>query len=221
MPLWGWFALAGIGYLLLSGRSSSYLASTSQGDVRSRTPEDWQALWSTAQQLGTTPQVIGLVLFEESGMDPGARNTNGYPNDPTKWCGGVNQFCPGTYEYWVNVPMTDYLTWSMAEQLVPIGNFWAAKPHFTTSRDLFWLNFLPASYVEGADPSTVVNDPSKMNAHYATVTVPASNPALFPNGKTVLTAGDIDDYLAAQAQAPGWQYALQQIAANAPSNVVA
>jgi hypothetical protein len=215
VPIWAWATLAaGVGWLFLS-RSSSYPASTSQGDVSSRTDADWQALWALAQRLGVTPQVLGLVLYEESGMDPGAKNTNG-SSDPNKWCVGLNQFCPGTYESWVSVDRPTYLTWSMAQQLGPIGAFWASKPSFTTARDLFWLNFLPASYVEGASPDTVVNDPTKMDAHYATVTVPAANTGLF-QGRSVLTAGDIDAYLASYASSPGWQLALQKIAENAPS----
>jgi len=216
MPIWAWIALAaGVGWLITSSSGSSYPASTSQGDVSDRTDADWQALWALAQQLGSTPQILGLILFEESGMDPGAKNTNGHPNEPSKWCVGLNQFCPGTYESWVDVDKQTYLTWSMAQQLGPIGRFWASKPAFSTARDLFWLNFLPASYVEGASADTVVNDPTKMDPHYATVTVPASNPNLF-QGRSILTAGDVDAYLASIAASPGWQLALQRIADNAP-----
>jgi hypothetical protein len=212
MPIWAWVSIAaGVGWLLVGGGSgSSYPASTSQGDVSERSDADWQALWALAQRLGSTPQVLGLILFEESGMDPGASNPAG--------CYGLNQFCKsgGTYDAWVHVPPDQYLKWSMAQQLGPIGNFWASKPAFSTARDLFWLNFLPASYVEGASPDTVVNDPTKMDPTYATVTVPAANPGLF-QGRSVLTAGDVDNYLASVAASPGWQLALQNIAENAPS----
>jgi hypothetical protein len=219
MPLWLW-AMGGVALLyFLAGSPNPYKASTSQGDVRERTPEDWQALWTAADSLSTTPEVLGLILFEESGMDPGAKNTNGHPDDPSKWCVGLNQFCPGTFEHFYSGGQEDYLALSMAEQLPYITKFWATKPSsaMQSVRDLFWVNFLPASYVPNASPDTIVNDPTKMDAHYALVTVPASNPALFPNGMTTLTAGDLDDYLADQALAPGWQYALQQIAQNAPS----
>jgi hypothetical protein len=219
MPLWAWLAL-GAGALLLFGSKGgrAYAASTSQGDVSQRTDADWQALWALAQSLGTTPQILGLLLFEESGMDPGAKNTNGHPDNPAKWCVGLNQFCPGTYEYWVHVSPEEYLTWTMAQQLGPIGRFWASKPSsaMQSARDLFWVNFLPATYVPNASPDTIINDPNVLDAHYALVTVPSQNPGLFPGGATTLTAGDLDNYLAGQAQAPGWQYALQRIAANAP-----
>lgn len=221
MPLWGWaLVVTGLGYLLLSGSGSRYMSSSSQGDVSSRSDADWQALWSLAGQLGTTPQTLGLLLYEESGMDPGAKNTQGYPDDESKWVVGLNQFAPGTYESWVNVDRSTYLTWTMAQQLGPIGNFWASKPSsaMQSVRDLFWVNFLPASYVPNASPDTVVNDPTKMDAHYALVTVPAANPGLFA-GKTTLTAGDIDNYLASVAASPGWQLALERIAANDPNAV--
>jgi hypothetical protein len=186
---------------------NNYPANTSQGSVANRTPEDWQALWNWANKLGTTPEVIGITLFEESGMNPGAKNSIG--------CVGLNQFCPGTYEYWVKIPAEDYLTLSMAQQLDYIGPFWQSKPSWSTARDLFWLNFLPATYVPNADPSTILNDPNKLGESYAEK-VAAANPGI-AKGQTYITAQMIDDYLASFEQSPGWQLALQKIAQYNPN----
>ena len=170
---------------------------------------------------GTTPQILGLILFEESGMDPGAKNTNGYPNDPSKWCCGLNQFCKpgGTYDAWVNVDPETYLTWSMPRQLGPIGNFWASKPAsaMQSVRDLFWVNFMPATYKPNASPDTVVNDPAIVGASYAAIV--AQQNSDIAQGRSVITAGDIDSYLASKAASPGWQLALARIAANDPNGV--
>jgi hypothetical protein len=183
-------------------------ASHSQGSVSSRTPEDWRALWSWAEELGTTPYVLGLLLFEESGMDPGIANSIG--------CVGLNQFCPGTFEYWVKDQTPDeYLQLSMAEQLDYIGAFWKSKPSkaMLTTRDLFWINFLPATWNPNATRATVVNDPAKLGAKYA-LQVAQGNPAI-AQGRSVILAGDIDDYLAGVEKAPGWQLAKSRIDANA------
>jgi hypothetical protein len=225
-PLWVWIA-GGVGAGVLvadvawaapnsnsggggggGGSGVNYPMSTSQGGVANRTPEDWQALWTWATKLGTTPDVIGITLFEESGMDPGAKNSIG--------CVGLNQFCPGTYEYWVNIPANEYLILSMAQQLDYIGAFWQSKPAWSTARDLFWLNFVPATYVANADPSTILNDPNKIGASLA-ASIASANPGI-AQGQQYITAGMIDDYLASFEQSPGWQLALQKIAQYDPSN---
>jgi hypothetical protein len=217
MPLWIWLAGAAVGaYLLLGSSSNSYPANTSQGSVSSRTPQDWQALWTWAQTLGTTPQILGLTLFEESGMDPGASNAYG--------CVGLNQFCSGpngtagTYEAYVNIPKSQYLQLSMAQQLQYIGPFWQSKPAsaMQSARGLFWVNFLPATYVANASPDTVVNDPNVLGASYAALV--AQQNSSISQGKSTITAGDLDNYLQSYAESPGWQLALQQIAANAPGS---
>jgi hypothetical protein len=211
MPLWGWLALAAVGALLLAGGASSRRGSTSQGDVASRTDADWQALWSWANRLGTTPQILGLLLYEESGMDPGAQNASG--------CVGINQYCDGTYEYFVNIPKDQYLQLSMAQQLDYVGPYWASKPAggLSSTRDIFWLSLTPVTWQPNASSDTVVNDPTILGADYA-ATVARQNPGI-AQGRPTITAGDIDAYLASVAASPGWQLALDRIAANDPNAV--
>lgn len=204
MPLWLWLTIgAGVGYLLLGGGRSSRPGSTSQGSVSARTDADFQKLWAVANSLGADPRVLGLILFEESGMDPGAWNSFN--------CVGCNQFCPGTYEGYVNVPREEYVTWSMAQQLDPVGHYWADKPAggLDTARDLFWLSLWPKTWQRNAPRSAIVVDvPGVVRA----------NQNVAP-GSSVITAGDVDDYLATYNDSPGWQLALQRIAATNPSGV--
>lgn len=189
-------------------------ASHGQGGVAKRTVADWQALWRWASELDTTPYVLGLLLFEESGMDPGIANSIG--------CVGLNQFCPGTYEYWVKDRTPDeYLQLSMADQLDYIGPFWQSKPKkaVLTTRDLFWINFLPATWVPNATRATIVNDPTKLGAKYALQV--AQGNSVIAQGRPNITAGDIDDYLAGVAQASGWKLAQTLIAQNDPGSATA
>ncbi|HLW44776.1 MAG TPA: hypothetical protein VKR78_01070 [Acidimicrobiales bacterium] len=205
MPLWLWVSLGlGVGYLLLGGSGGGTRpGSTSQGSVSARTDADFQKLWQVANDLGADPKVLGLILFEESGMDPGAWNSFN--------CVGCNQFCPGTYEGYVSVSREKYVTWSMAQQLDPIGRYWADKPKggLDTARDLFWLSLWPKTWKPHADRSAVVVDnPAVVRA----------NQNIAP-GSSVITAGDVDDYLDTYKSSPGWQLALQRIAATDPSGV--
>ena len=40
-------------------------------------------------------------------------------------CVGLNQFCPGTYEGYVHVPVSEYQTWSASKQLSgPVFEYW-------------------------------------------------------------------------------------------------
>jgi hypothetical protein len=205
MPLWLWLAGGAVlGYLLLSGPSSLGPESQNMGGVNAWTDEDWQTLWSWANKLGSTPQILGLLLFEESGMSPGAKNNYG--------CIGMNQFCPGTKEYWVKVSDADYLAMSPTDQMnSAIGPYWASKPASArqSARGMWWVSAWPASYVANADADAIVI-PAGPSAN--------ANPIGQASGAPI-TAGDVDAYLARVANSTGWNTALQKIAANAPSGV--
>jgi hypothetical protein len=82
---------------------------------------DWpafgDALWKVSDQLGIRPEWQLPVLALESGFNPAILNSGG--------CVGLNQFCPGTYELYVNVPVNEYQTWSASQQLSgPIFAYW-------------------------------------------------------------------------------------------------
>ena len=84
---------------------------------------DWpafgNALWAVSDQLGIRPEWQLPVLSMETGgtFRPSIMNPDG--------CVGLNQFCPGTYEHYVNVPVSTYQTWLPSQQLAgPILNYW-------------------------------------------------------------------------------------------------
>lgn len=84
---------------------------------------DWpafgDALWLVSDQLGIRPEWQLPVLHLESGFDPAAINGGG--------CVGLNQLCPGTYENYVRVPVSQYRTWSASQQLAgPVMQYWRA-----------------------------------------------------------------------------------------------
>ena len=82
---------------------------------------DWpafgDALWKVSDQLGIRPEWQLPVLALESGFNPAIMNPGG--------CVGLNQFCPGTYERYVHVPVSEYQTWSASKQLSgPVFEYW-------------------------------------------------------------------------------------------------
>jgi hypothetical protein len=82
---------------------------------------DWpafgDALWSVSDQLGIRPEWQLPVLYLESGFNPAALNAGG--------CVGLNQFCPGTYGGYVNVPVDQYRSWAASKQLAgPVLAYW-------------------------------------------------------------------------------------------------
>jgi len=221
--LWGLGLVAG---LLFSGDGaggpSPAPISPTMGNVPNLSDAFWQRLWAVAQTLGTTPDVLGLLLYEESGILPTAHNSFG--------CVGINQFCPGTFEHVVtDKSAAEYLALAAEDQLDPyVLAYWKSKPAgaFDSTRDLFWLSLTPVSWVRNADATTVVNDAAvyartvfggnlaRGQAYAATVA--KDNPAI-ADASGVITAGYIDAYLARVASSAGWQLALQKIAQFDPS----
>jgi hypothetical protein len=82
---------------------------------------DWpafgEALWSVSDELGIRPEWQLPVLWLESKLDPSICNPGG--------CCGINQLCPGTYDRYVHVPVSEYRTWTASEQLSgPVRAYW-------------------------------------------------------------------------------------------------
>jgi hypothetical protein len=190
----------------------------STGNVRNLSPAFWQTLWSVATELGASPHVLGLILYEESGIDPTAKNADG--------CVGICQFCGTTYTTFVKLPKDQYLALAAEKQLDPyVLAYWRTAPAaaLATARDLFWHSLTPVSWVPNASPSTVVNDPAKYAKTFGgdlakgtayAATVAKENPAVASDG--IITAGQIDAYLSSVAGSPGWQLALDYLAQYAP-----
>lgn len=84
---------------------------------------DWpafgEALWKVYDQTGIAPNWQIPVLSLETGgtFDPAITNPDG--------CVGLNQLCSTTYPRYVNVPVSEYRTWSASRQLAgPVLAYW-------------------------------------------------------------------------------------------------
>jgi hypothetical protein len=82
-------------------------------------PEFASALWKVNDQLGIRPEwQLAVIYLETAGtFDPSICNPYG--------CCGINQLCKSTYPHYVNVPVSEYVTWTASDQLNgPVFNYW-------------------------------------------------------------------------------------------------
>jgi hypothetical protein len=182
----------------------------------------WALLWSMAADLGTTPQVLAKVMYTESGLDPAARNPNG-------GAVGLNQFAPsgsrvpghlGTFETFVpNLTPDQYRQLPAEAQLPYVEKFWKTKPAsaMKTERDLYWVNFVPATYVPNAPASHDILaglSPSLQSF------IVKGNPGI-AQGKSTILAGDLQSFLDRSTATGEFLDVLAQIAAHAPGQAIA
>jgi hypothetical protein len=149
-------------------------ASTSDDDLR--------ALAEAGATLGASPFDLLQIFFTESGFDPKALNSMG--------CVGVNQFCPGTFGKAVpGLSQTGYRNLSAGDQLrryvVP---FLSQKPPsaMRSARDLYWVNWRPATFLAGAPDSHVIFAPASGDLGLD---------AGLGHGKPFVTAGDLRQFV--------------------------
>jgi len=102
-------------------------------------------------------------MIAESGLDPTARNPKDTSKPPAAL--GINQFSPisKTYQGYVkDIDPEVYLTFPASKQLDYALRFFADqfRNHPAAkaggARDLYWLNFLPATYVPNAPDSHIL-----------------------------------------------------------------
>jgi hypothetical protein len=178
----------------------------------------WALLWSMAADLGTTPQVLAKVMYTESGLDPARVNPNG-------GAVGVNQFVPPTLATVTNLSPAQYGALPAEGQFPIVEKFWARMPRaaMKTERDLYWVNFTPATYKPGMPDSYDILAKFSNGAP-----VPASlraqivngNPKI-ANGKPTILAGDLQAFLDKSTATGEFQDVLAQIAAHAPGQAIA
>lgn len=112
-----------------------------------------------------------LNLFaSESGLDPKAKNSIG--------CVGLNQMCDGTLQAFYKSPRgplsfvdlaEEYRNLPASMQLDAIHRLWSYRAKVNglinaTARDLYWLNFLPATFLKDAPDSFVIVPHPKLSA---------------------------------------------------------
>lgn len=140
------------------------------------------ALISGANQLGADPFGLAAILYSESGIHSNIKNSIG--------CVGINQFCPSTAAAMGITDMAAYQQLPASKQWAYVMKFWSSliKAHNATpsARDIYWLNFLPATYVKGVDDTHVIT---------SSASIVAANPG-FSRGKSYITTGDLSDAIA-------------------------
>jgi hypothetical protein len=133
--------------------------------------------------IGAQPLDVACLIIGESGWNPGAENS--------VQCVGLNQICPVSYgTFSSDYSVADYLQLSVSDQLPYVFSFWQTQMgnYGLTSisgRDLYWLNWLPALYVQGASDSYVIQ--KQGDPYYAS--------DLDIGGKGYITAGDLQTRL--------------------------
>jgi hypothetical protein len=155
------------------------------------------------EALGASPLEVAELLMSESSFNPGTRNSIG--------CVGLNQLCSSSYGFFTSDYSVDqYTQLTVGEQLPYVFSYWQ---HWLSqyglgsisARDLYWLNFLPATYVPNSPDSYVIS--SQGDAYYG------SNSGLDMNGDGQITAGDLQAKLDSMpdAQPDLWGYLENEI----------
>lgn len=169
---------------------------------------DWPAfgtaLWAISDQLGIRPEWQLPVLSMESGFDPSIVNADG--------CVGLNQFCPGTYEHYVSVPVSAYRTWPASAQLGgPISAYWRDALQYGQIRSAtrLMLAQLGQSLLPRATTLDTVVFASPSSAY-------AGNSGLDTDRKGTITVQDLAHAMRAQASSPAVQDAIARAYAMRP-----
>jgi hypothetical protein len=125
------------------------------------------------------PKGAAALMLSESGLVPSARNSIG--------CVGINQLCGSSQRVFAPLSVAQYRSLSASGQLPYVFRFWNSLNRkgaaWLSGRDLYWLNFLPATYVPGAPDSHVIVPPG--SGYYA------ANASLDHGHKGYITAGDL------------------------------
>jgi hypothetical protein len=162
-----------------------------------------------ASTLGgvVAPRDAVKILLSESGMESGLKSINYQKGVPV--AAGVFQLLVSEIPAFTGMSLDQWITLTPAQQVPYAAKFWKQKAagngaHPPLSpRDLYWLNYLPATYVAGApddyvfvkDDDTWLNRSTGQwihNAGYYTQNTGLDHP-LTPNGpkKGYITAGDM------------------------------
>jgi hypothetical protein len=166
----------------------------------------WPALVRGARGLGVDPRTLAGVMLSESDLNPRAFNANG-------GAVGINQFMPATLANVAPGLSSDiYRTLSASQQLAYALAFWRALYNAHPgareggARDLYWLNFLPATFVPHAPDSYVLT---------RNPTTVAANPSLVLPGdsENVIRAGGLTRALdsAVKRNSTRWAATLENI----------
>jgi Transglutaminase-like superfamily len=145
-------------------------------------------LISYSQGIGADPLDVLKLLISESGLSPSAFNTRGFSSG--QGAAGINQLAPVNWSYFQNqgYSVQQYLALTADQQLpIAFAYFQAVmQGHGLSSisgRDLYWLNYLPATYSPGSTDLHVIVTSS--SGYYT------ANTTLDHGSKGFITAGDL------------------------------
>jgi hypothetical protein len=159
---------------------------------------------ASAEYIGCDPLDLAELFVSESSYNPSATNSIG--------CVGLNQICQASYGFITGAGYSigQYTQLTVSEQLPVVVSYfqnWMSQYGLgaISARDLYWLNFLPATYVPGSSDSYVISQQG--DPYYS------SNTGLDSGNKGYITAGDLQTRLDAQpaAQPNLWSYLEPQI----------
>jgi hypothetical protein len=147
----------------------------------------WSSVFvAGCEAIGANPYDVAGLLMSESGFNPSATNSIG--------CVGLNQMCPGSQNFTSDYSSDAYAQLTVSEQLPYVFAFWENQMSqygliTISARDLYWLNFLPATYVPNSSDSYVISQQG--DAYYS------SNSSLDTDGSGTITAGDLMNAISA------------------------
>jgi hypothetical protein len=132
------------------------------------------------QALGVDPLDAAGLLISESTFSPAATNSIG--------CVGLNQQCPGSQNFLGDMTVDQYTQLTVSQQLPYVFAFWQNWIDqyglgSISAAELYWLNFLPATFVPNSSSSYVISQQG--DPWYS------SNTGLDSTGSGTITLGDL------------------------------
>lgn len=192
------------------------------GDKGANLPDSfWKAFIAMSDRLGADPVDLATILYNESGgFNPHAVNSI--------LCAGLNQLCPGPGTFGSIVENMSLAQWNAlsseekvnrihayaaksAEQQLPyVEKYFKQKPaaSMKSARDIYWVNFLPATYKAGTDDSFVLTR-SPAAAYTQNAGFDTDKPK-----KGYITTGDLRKFTDGIRAEKGFQPILQRINQN-------
>jgi hypothetical protein len=138
------------------------------------------------ESIGADPLDVAGLLLNESVFNPTSQNSIG--------CVGLNQICPGSQGIFSSDYTVDqYLALPVSQQLqAGVFPFWQqmmsnAGVSTISAAELYWLNFLPATFVPNSPSSYVISQQG--DPYYS------GNASLDVDGSGTITLGDLQQVI--------------------------
>jgi hypothetical protein len=159
------------------------------------------------EAIGASPYDVAGLIIGESGWNPGAQG--GSPCAGGGYAVGLNQLCPVSQGVFTNdYTPAQYLQLTVSQQLPYCFQYWQnvmsnAGVVSVSGEELYWLNWLPATFVPYSSDSYVIQ--SQGDPYY--------DPSLDVGNKGYITLGDLGTRISnMEAQNPNlWSYLWPQI----------